>query len=59
MGPAAAGEEEAALLQVPLGAPLMLVHRTAFDEQNQAVEYAEDFYRGDRGRFVAEMVFPA
>ncbi len=53
--PVPAREFEAELLQIPVGAPVMLVERTAWDAQGRAVEYAKDIYRGDRSRFVAEL----
>jgi GntR family transcriptional regulator len=51
--PVLAGEEEAAELAVAPGAPLMLVHRTAYDAAGLAVEVARDVFRGDRTRIVA------
>ncbi len=53
--PIAADAAEAAVLDVPVGSPLMLVERTAWDVHGRAVEYARDLYRGDRARFVAEL----
>lgn len=53
--PIVAGTAEAALLDVPIGSPLMLVERTAWDRRGRAVEHARDLYRGDRSRFVAEL----
>jgi len=55
--PTMANEEESDLLKIPLGAPLMLVRRTAFDKQGRPVEHAKDLYRGDRSRFVSRMIF--
>jgi DNA-binding GntR family transcriptional regulator len=46
---------EASLLEVPVGSPLMLLERTAWDEMRRAVELARDLYRGDRSRFVTEL----
>ncbi len=51
--PVLAGEDEAAALAVAPGAPLMLVHRTAYDEDGRVVEVARDVFRGDRTRIVA------
>jgi GntR family transcriptional regulator len=51
--PVLAGEDEAAGLAVAPGAPLMLVHRTAYDEAGLVVEVARDVFRGDRTRIVA------
>jgi len=53
--PTVANEEESALLKIPVGAPLMLIRRTAFDERQRPVEYAKDLYRGDRSRFVTNV----
>ena len=47
---------EAKLLQVPVGSPLMLVERTAYDEHGTPVEYARDRHRGDRASFVVESI---
>lgn len=53
--PVLAGEFEGAILEVPVGSPLMLVERTAWDAHDRPVEFARDLYRGDRSRFVAEL----
>lgn len=55
MEPTVANEFESQMLQVPLGAPLMLLERVASTADGVAVEYAKDLYRGDRSRFVVEM----
>jgi GntR family transcriptional regulator len=55
--PTVANDGESELLQIPLGAPLMLIRRTAFDKQGRPVEHAKDLYRGDRSRFVSKMIF--
>jgi GntR family transcriptional regulator len=47
---------EAKLLHIPVGAPLMLVERVAFDEDGHPVEYAKDRHRGDRASFVMESI---
>jgi len=57
MEPITAGPPESALLDVPVGSPLMLVERTAWDARGRAVEHARDLYRGDRSRFVTELTF--
>jgi len=51
--PVLADEDEAAALAVRAGAPLMLVHREAFDAAGDVVERARDLFRGDRTRIVA------
>lgn len=50
-----AGREEADLLEVRVGSPLMLLERTAWDARGRPVEYARDLYRGDRSRFSMEL----
>jgi GntR family transcriptional regulator len=55
----AARAPEAKLLHVPVGAPLMLVERTAYDEDGTPVEYAKDRHRGDRTSFVVESLTAA
>jgi len=44
---------QARLLQIPAGAPLMLVTRTSTDTGQRVVEFAKDLYRGDCFRFVS------
>lgn len=48
-----ADPEQAALLQVDPGLPLLLVHRTGWDDQGRVVEWTRSVFRGDRFRFVA------
>jgi GntR family transcriptional regulator len=50
-----AGPDEAALLELSVGSPLMLVERIAWDAEGRAIEHARDLYRGDRSLFVAEL----
>ncbi len=45
---------EAELLQIAVGAPLMLEKRVSFDQQDIPVEVGKDRYRGDRFRFITE-----
>jgi GntR family transcriptional regulator len=52
--PVVASEFEAELLDVRVGAPLMLEKRISFDQDNRPVEYGKDRYRGDRFRFITE-----
>ena len=51
--PVLADADEAAALELPVGAPLMLVDRIAYDADGLAVETARDVFRGDRTRIVA------
>jgi GntR family transcriptional regulator len=53
--PVVAAEYEAKLLDIRLGAPLMLERRLAVDQLGQPVEHGRDLYRGDRFRFVTEI----
>jgi GntR family transcriptional regulator len=50
--PVTAGVREAEALEIPEGAPLMLVERTAYAQSGQPVEFARDLFRGDRTRLV-------
>ena len=52
--PVVASDFEAGLLNVEVGAPLMLERRLSFDNQGRPVEFGKDRYRGDRFRFVTE-----
>jgi GntR family transcriptional regulator len=45
--------QEAKLLNISVGAPLMLVERVSYDQHGRPVEYAKDLYRGDSFRFVS------
>lgn len=51
--PVLADGDEAETLGVAVGAPLMLVDRTAYDDAGVVVETARDVFRGDRTRIVA------
>ena len=55
--PVVARSEEAAMLEIAPGSPVMLIERIARDAQERAVEYAKDIYRGDRSRFLAELTY--
>jgi GntR family transcriptional regulator len=50
--PVTAGVREAEALDVSEGAPLMLVHRTAYSRSGTPLEFARDLFRGDRTRLV-------
>lgn len=50
-----AGPDEVRLLDVEMGAPMLLVHRLGFDADGAPVEWARSMFRGDRFRFVAKM----
>jgi len=51
--PVAADADEAAALELRVGAPLLLVDRIAYDAAGEVVETARDVFRGDRTRIVA------
>ena len=48
-----ADPHEADLLGVEVGLPMLLVHRTAWDETGRPLERTRSLFRGDRFRFVA------
>ncbi|MEE6166976.1 MULTISPECIES: GntR family transcriptional regulator [unclassified Mycolicibacterium] len=50
---ALANPEQAELLRIATGQPLLLVHRTSRDKTGRIVEWTRSVYRGDRFRFVA------
>jgi GntR family transcriptional regulator len=50
-----AGPEEVRLLDVEMGAPMLLVHRLGFNPEGEPVEWTRSVFRGDRFRFVARM----
>jgi GntR family transcriptional regulator len=52
---ALAAPDEAELLRVDVGLPLLIVHRTARDEQRDIVEWTRSVFRGDRVRFHARI----
>jgi GntR family transcriptional regulator len=54
--PVVARAHEARALDVPEGAPLMLVERVARAADGTPVEFARDRHRGDRSRFVVRVV---
>ena len=42
--------DEARILEVPLGSPLLSVTRTTMDTRGRKIEYSHDLFRGDRTR---------
>lgn len=50
-----AGTFEADLLQVKVGAPLLLLERFTRDDSGRVIEYVRSFYRGDRYRLLTEL----
>jgi DNA-binding GntR family transcriptional regulator len=51
--PVLADADDAALLHVRVGDPLLLVDRIAYADDGEVVETARDLFRGDRTRIVA------
>jgi GntR family transcriptional regulator len=52
----AANQREAQLLEIEQGSPLMLIDSVSFEADGTPVEYYHAVHRGDRSRFVAEVV---
>jgi GntR family transcriptional regulator len=55
---ALAGPEDARLLGVDVGLPLLLVSRHSFDASGSPVEWARSWYRGDRYKIVTRLRRP-
>jgi len=53
-----AGPQDARLLGVDVGLPLLLLSRHAFDTGGHPVEWAQSWYRGDRYKFVTRLRRP-
>ena len=52
---ASAAPREAELLQVDIGAPILVLGRHSFAADGEPIEYVRSWYRGDRYRFVARL----
>jgi GntR family transcriptional regulator len=52
----AASQREAELLQISVGAPLMLLDSVSYIEDGTPIEYYHALHRGDRSRFEAELI---
>jgi len=48
-----ADSNQAGLLGIEVGDPLMAIERVAYDAEDQPVEYSNDLFRGDRTRVIA------
>lgn len=48
-----ASPEQAQMLEVETGLPMLLIHRTAWDDADRPIEWTRSVFRGDRFRFVA------
>lgn len=50
-----ASTEEAMLLQIPVGSPLLLMERTLWSQERKAVEFVKILYRGDRYKYTLRL----
>jgi len=50
-----ASAEEAALLEIPEGSPLLLNERTLWSQNRKAVEFVKILYRGDRYKYTVRL----
>jgi GntR family transcriptional regulator len=57
--PVVARSHEAKALKVEVGAPLMLVERTAYAADGRPIEFARDRHRGDRARWIVKVTSDA
>ena len=53
-----AREDEARLLQIATGSPVLLLRRLTYTERNRPLEYAESVYRGDKYCFRTHLSRP-
>ncbi|CAM3780443.1 GntR family transcriptional regulator [Alkalicoccus chagannorensis] len=53
--PSFATEEEASLLTIEAGAPVLLLERVSRLESGAPIEYVKSIYRGDRYKFIADL----
>lgn len=53
-----ADPEEARLLGMDLGVPMLLIHRTGWGSDDRPVEFTRSVFRGDRFSFVARSAVP-
>lgn len=51
-----ANKEEARLLEIPLGSPLILLDSVSYDDSGTAIEYYHAVHRSDRARFEVDLV---
>ncbi len=59
IGADAAGADDAELLQIPVGSPVLVCTRTTFDNQGRAVLYASYVFPAHRTEFVVDLTSPA
>jgi GntR family transcriptional regulator len=53
-----ADPQEEQLLSVNVGLPLLLIHRTGWDNDDRPVEFTRSIFRGDRVSFIAHSTVP-
>ena len=53
-----ADPNDARLLATDVGLPLLLIHRTSWEDDGRPVEYTRSTFRGDRFRFIASTSVP-
>jgi GntR family transcriptional regulator len=51
-----AGNEEAHILNIPVGSSVLYTRRTTYTERDQPIEYAQSVYRGDKYKFFTRLV---
>ena len=47
--------DEADMLQIPIGSPLLLNERTLWSQNRQAIEFVRILYRGDRYKYFVRL----
>jgi GntR family transcriptional regulator len=50
-----AGNEEAQLLKIPVGSPVLFTRRTSYTDRNQPIEYARSVYCGNKYTFYTDL----
>lgn len=50
-----AGDEDAALLGISAGDPVLIIRYTTFNNENKRIEYAEGIYRADRYKYMVRL----
>jgi GntR family transcriptional regulator len=49
------GNEDAELLNISAGDPVLIIRYTTFDNENKRIEYAEGIYRADRYKYMVRL----
>ncbi len=50
-----ARSEDASLLKIPAGDPILIIRYTTFDNDNNPIEYSEGIYRADRYKYMVKL----